>query len=79
VPIGPREDAVVADGHATDGRRQISAGVLATAHGLAVNDPVLSPDMRIHERKEVGLVPLRSELRSAEHRQGLNVDQDVLA
>jgi hypothetical protein len=79
VAIFQREDTVVADGYAKDVRRQVSEGFLATTDGLAVHDPVLVPDARIHEREQIGLFQLLSELRAEEHRQGLDVDQEVLA
>ena len=43
-----------------------SEGCLAPANGLAVYDPVLGPDVRIHERAPVGLVQGIAALRAAE-------------
>lgn len=79
VAIFPRDDAVVAEGHAKDVRSSISEGFLATADGLAVHDPVLVPDVLIDERAQVGLVQWRSALRSEAHRQGFDMDQEVWA
>ena len=56
-----------------------SEGFLATADGLAMHDPVLVPDVRIHEREQVGLLQVRAELPSEEGRQGCDMDQEVLA
>ena len=56
-----------------------SEGCLAPPDGLAVHDPVLAPDVRIHEREPVGLLQVMAELGSEEDRQGGDVDQEVLA
>src|SRR5262245_26617461 len=72
--IFQRDDAIVADGHANDVRGQIAKGVLATADGLAVHDPVLAPGALIDEREQLSLMQLRSELSTEEHGQGFDVD-----
>jgi len=77
--IFQHENAVVAEGNAKDGRRKRAEGVLATADGLTVYDPVDLPYGLIDEREEVGLVQLVSELGSEEHRQRLDVDEEVWA
>ena len=61
-----------------DGARD-SEGFRATPNGLAVYDPGLGPDARIHEREQVGLVQGLAERRAEEDRQGGDVDQEVLA
>jgi hypothetical protein len=62
-----RKDAVVADGHPKDVRGQISKGLRPTANRLTVNHPVLVPDLRIHQREQVGLVQRVSELGAEEY------------
>jgi len=79
VAIFQRENAVVADGNAKDIRRKIAEGVLATADGLTVYDPVNLPYGLIDKREEVGLFQLVSELGSEEHRQRFDVAEEVLA
>jgi hypothetical protein len=79
VALLPREDAVMADGHPTDVRRHLSQGCFPTANRLTVNHPVLVPDLRLHAREPVGLVPVVSELGPAPHRPRLDVDQKVVA
>ena len=79
VAIFQCENAVVADGHAKDVRRKIAQGVLTTADGLTVDDPVDLPYGRIDEREEVSRVPLVSELGSAEPRQRCHVEEAVWA
>ncbi len=54
-------------GHAKDVRSQVSENFLATPKGLAVYDPLLGPDVRIHEREQVGLLQVIAELCSQEH------------
>lgn len=79
VAIFQRAPTVGADGHAQDVGSQGSAGVLATADGRAVDDPVLVPAARIYERDQSRLLPGLSERRAAAHGQGRAVDQAVLA
>lgn len=79
VAICQCENAVVADGNAKDGRRKIAKGVLTTADGLTVDDPVDLPYGLIDEREEGSLFQLVSELGSEEHRQRFDVEEEVLA
>ena len=79
VAFGQRQEAVVADGHPKAVRREIAQGLRPTAHRRTVNHPVLVPDLRIHERAQVGLVQRVSERGADEHGQGLDVDPNVWA
>jgi len=71
------ENPVMADGHAKDVRSQISQGVLASADGLTVNDPVFFPDLVTDEREQIGLFQVISDLGAEHHRQGLDRDEEV--
>jgi hypothetical protein len=79
VALLPREEAVGADGHPNDVRRQRSHGFFPTAHRFPVNAPVRVPDLGLHARDQVGLVPVVSDLGPAQPRQRLDVDQTSVA
>jgi hypothetical protein len=79
VALWPRAEAVMAEGHPQDGRRQISQGFFPTAHRRTVNHPGLVPALRLHAREPGGLVPVVAALGPEPPRPRRDVDQKGVA
>lgn len=73
------EDAGIADGHSQEGRRTISPGVLATAHGRRGHAPVCVPDARVDEGTEGRLCQGIAARGTEDHGERLDVDEARVA